>query len=100
MPGDRALLEDFASSLSPGLLGDLFREIVSEMRFAGDLGSLLKIERKLAGTIATARKAFVEYQTRSAQQFLPDMAPEAAQAELDLSGIDEVRFFEEAEARL
>jgi hypothetical protein len=100
MPGDKNLVEEFAATLRPPVIGDLFKEIVSEMRLAGEMGSLLPIERKLAFSIERARKAFVEQQRQPAQSFLPGMTPERKQEELDLSGIDDASFFEQAEERI
>ena len=79
MPGDPKLVAEFATSLNPPVIGDLFKEIVSEMRLAGEMGSLLPIERKLSSSIERARKAFVEQQRQSAQSFLPGMTPEKKQ---------------------
>lgn len=100
MPGDAQLVEEFAASLTPPLLGHLFKEIVSEMTLAGEMGSLLPIERRVAFSIQRARKAFVDHQRQSAQGFLPGMAPERRQSELDLSGIDDGKFFEQAEDKI
>ena len=100
MPGDPKLVEEFAATLNPPVIGDLFRAIVGEMRLAGEMGSLLPIERKLSSSIQRARKAFVEQQRQPAQSFLPGMTPEKKQQELDLSGIDDASFFEQAEERI
>ena len=100
MPGDVKLVEEFAATLRPPLIGDLFREIVAEMRLAGEMGSLLPIERKLAFSIDRARKKFVEQQRQPAQSFLPGMTPEKKQEELDLSGIDDASFFEQVEEQI
>jgi hypothetical protein len=35
MPGDKTLVDEFAATLRPPIIGDLFKEIVSEMRLAG-----------------------------------------------------------------
>ncbi|MGH8655266.1 MAG: Eco57I restriction-modification methylase domain-containing protein, partial [Gammaproteobacteria bacterium] len=44
IPGNGALVETFAATLDTPLLGDLFGKIVAEMKLAGELGLLLKIE--------------------------------------------------------
>ena len=41
MPGDLKLVEEFAATLRPAIIGKLFEEIVSEMRLAGEMGPLL-----------------------------------------------------------
>lgn len=98
MPGDAALVTEFAARLNPPLLRDLFRRMVSEMRLAGDLGTLLPVEAGIAGELQRAREQFV--QQRQGSGFLPGMQPVPKQGELDLSGIDDDRFFHEAEARI
>jgi hypothetical protein len=100
MPGDASLVEAFASTLDPPLLGELFKKTVGEMRLAGDLGLLLRIEVALAGAIRTAREQFVAQQKELDKGYLPGFAPVPKQGELDLSGIDDQRFFEEADARI
>ena len=98
MPGDIKLVKEFAATLRPAIIGNLFEEIVSEMRLAGEMGPLLPIERKLAISIERARAAFNEQQKRTG--FLPGLEPTKRQAELDLSGIDNSAFFEKAETQI
>ncbi len=100
MPGDGALVDAFASTLDPPLLGILFKKIVAEMRFAGDLGLLLKIETALASAVSHAREQFSAREKAHAQAVLPGFELEPMQAELDFSGIDDRQFFEEAENRI
>lgn len=99
MPGDPKLVEDFSSSLRPAMVGDLFNEIVSEMALAGEMGSLLPIERTLARSIDHARAAFNEEQSRT-EKFLPGLAPAKRQGEFDLSGISNSAFFEKIEENI
>jgi hypothetical protein len=99
MPGDPKLVKEFAATLRPAIIGNLFEEIVSEMRLAGEMGPLLPIEQKLAISIERARVAFVEQQKHD-EGFLPGMAPVKRQSELDLSGIDNSAFFEQAEDQI
>lgn len=96
MPGDPKLVADFSSSLRPAMIGDLFKEIVSEMRLAGEMGSLLPIERTLARSVDRARTAFNEEQSCTAK-FLPGLAPMKRQGEFDLSDISNSAFFEKVE---
>src|SRR3984885_8986847 len=99
MPGDAKLLDEFAKTLSPAFMGNLFKEIVSEMRLAGEMGALLPIERKLSTSIQNAQVAFSEQAKRS-EKFLPGFEPVKSQGELDLSGIDNFAFFERAEQQI
>lgn len=98
MPGDAALVEEFAERLYPPLLRDLFQKMVSEMRLAGELGTLIPVEEGIAAELSRAREQFVKQ--RQSPGFLPGMEPVRRQGELDFSGIDDDRFFHEAEARI
>lgn len=99
MPGDAKQVEQFASSLSPPVLGQLFRGMVEQMRLAGELGPLLRIERTLSNSITEARQQFVA-QLAEKQRKLPGLSFGSKQGELDLSGITDEAFFDEAEATL
>ncbi len=57
IPGDAALVEEFAVTLDPPVLGELFKKIIAEMRNAGELGSLLSIEESLARAVEDAEIA-------------------------------------------
>jgi Eco57I restriction-modification methylase len=57
MPGDAELVDEFAASLKPAVLGDLFKKMVEEMKLAGELGSLLKIEGSIAKAVKDAEEA-------------------------------------------
>ena len=94
MPGDAELVKEFADRLKPPLMRDLFRKMVSEMRLAGELGTLLRVEDGIASELNRAREQFVK---GGGQRTLPGMEPARKQTELDLSGIDDDRFFQEAE---
>jgi hypothetical protein len=96
MPGDAALVEEFASQLDPPLLRDLFRKMVTEMQRAGDLGTLLRPEEGISTELRRAREQFVEQR----QSHLPGLEPLPRQDELDLSGIDDDEFFHEGEVRI
>ncbi|MGB7219897.1 MAG: DNA methyltransferase [Vicinamibacterales bacterium] len=98
MPGEVAMVDDFAASLEPPLLRDLFKKMVGEMRLAGDLGTLLRVEDGIATELTRAREQFIKQ--RATTSFLPDMEPLRRQGELDLSGIDDAQFFHEAETRI
>lgn len=98
MPGDTALLEEFAARLEPPLLRDLFRKMVSEMRLAGELGTLIPVEEGIAAELRRAREQFVNQ--RQTAGFFPGMEPVHVHGELDLSGIDDDSFFHEAEATI
>jgi hypothetical protein len=96
MPGDGVLVDAFARELQPPLLADLFRRMAAELRLAGELGTLLQVDDAIAATLTEAREAYVT----EGPQHLPGLEPPHRQEELDLSEIDDVRFFEEAEVML
>lgn len=97
MPGDKELLDEFADRLDPPLLGSLFRQIVSSLSLAGEMGVLLRAETELASEVSAARDLFVIQGIRP--QRLPGFA-DTEQRTLDLSGIDDEAFFTEASDRL
>ena len=99
MPGDQAMVNDFAASLEPPLLRDLFRKMVGEMTLAGELGSLLQVERAIAVELHRAREQFARERPEM-RPSLPGLEPERRQGELDLSGIDDDAFFHQAEGRI
>ena len=98
MPGDQAMVDTFAAGLQPPLLRDLFVKMVSAMRLAGELGTLIPVEEAIAAELHEAREQFVKQQHTTG--FLPGIEPVRKQGHLDLSGIDDDEFFHEAEGRI
>jgi hypothetical protein len=98
MPGDTKLVEEFAARLNPPLLRELFNKMIHESRLAGELGVLLRVEDGIAVELRRAREQFVKQ--RQLTGFLPGMESVPKQGALDLSGIDDDRFFHEAETRI
>ena len=98
MPGDAALVEEFAARLDPALLRDLFKKMVGESLLAGELGTLLRVEDGISAELRRAREHFVK--KRQTTGYLPGMEPVEKQSVLDLSGIDDDRFFHDAEIRI
>ena len=101
MPGEKVLLQEFASSLNPPVLGQLLEAIFDKMELAGEAGTLLKIEEEIQSSIHEARD---QWQARSGSNSVGDMF----QAELDqatpqrklgfdLSGVDDESFWDGAE---
>ncbi|ODT04868.1 MAG: hypothetical protein ABS52_01565 [Gemmatimonadetes bacterium SCN 70-22] len=100
MPGDRSMVVEFASSLRPQVLGALFQRMVEEMRLAGEVGSLLKLDQALQSAVAKAREQFLREQ-REPQRILPGLdLPRNPQLEFDLSGVSDESFFDSAEERI
>ena len=100
MPGDRAMLEEFAATLTPPVLGELFKNMVAEMRLAGDLGTLLRIDEALKESVSKAREQFLAREKELKRGYLPSFEPVPSQREFDLSGISDERFFDSAEERI
>ncbi len=98
MPGDTKLVEEFAARLNPPLMRDLFKKMIDESRLAGELGVLLRAENGIAAELRIAREQFVKQ--RQSTGILPGMESVPKQGALDLSGIDDDRFFHEAETRI
>lgn len=97
MPGDREMIEEFASTLSPRLTGELFRRMVEAMRLAGELGPLLRIEALLANTIAEARAQFAG-EGRGQASLTGLETP--SQSALDLSDVSDAAFFDSIEEHI
>ena len=99
MPGDAALVEEFAARLDPPLLRDLFKKMVDESRLAGELGVLLRVEDGIAAELRRAREQFVKQrQTHRLSAGYGARAPSRAPW-ISLASTM-TRFFHEAEARI
>ncbi len=96
MPSEPALVEEFAARLDPPLLRELFAKMVSEMRLAGELGTLIPVEEGIAAELHRAREQWARQQ----QKTIPGLESVRKRSDLDLSGIDDDGFFHGAEARL
>lgn len=100
MPGEAEMLEQFAATLRPALLGQLLRVIFNKMRLAGEAGSLLKIEEEISEVVTGAKLQWLR-QPQYEQGILFPEAQRGKQLPLfDVSGITDERFWEEAEARV
>jgi hypothetical protein len=56
--------------------------MTAEMRLAGELGTLLRVDEAIASSLTEAR---VEYVRQATTQYLPGLEPPRQQEELDLS---------------
>ena len=101
MPGEKALLQEFSSTLNLPVLGQLLEAIFDKMGLAGEAGTLLKIEEEIQSSI---RKARDKWQAQAGPNSVGDMF----QAELDkatpqnelgfdVSGVDDESFWDKAE---
>ena len=89
MPGDAAMVDEFARSLRPPLLGKVFRTMVEAMRLAADLGTLLKIERTMEVPIREAGEALRRTPEMLQGGFDFAEPPSPRQGPFDLTDLDE-----------
>lgn len=105
MPGEKELLREFVERGFPaherGVFLRLLEAIFDKMQLAGEAGSLLKIEEEIRSTISEAKEIWRE-EPRSEQAllFARDAAATARQLTLDLTGVTDEQFWEQAEGRI
>ena len=101
MPGEKQLLEEFAGSLQPKVLGQLARVVFDRMKLAGEAGSLLKIEEEIKDEIAKARKQWVAGPKPEQLTLFAEGKRTGEQLSFfDVSGITDEQFWNVAEERL
>ncbi len=101
MPGEKALIQEFSSSLNPPVLGQLLEAVFDKMELAGEAGTLLKIEEEIKSSIHKARD---QWQVLSGSNSVGDMfqteldqATPHKELGFDLSGVDDESFWDGAE---
>ena len=103
MPGDEKLLGEFSDSLQPRFLGQIVRQVWKSMRLAGEAGSLLKIEEEIADWVKEAKRQWTAMPKGEQLSLFESPAKYGRKQEelnLDLSGITDAAFWEEAEGRI
>jgi hypothetical protein len=109
MPGEKDLLDEFIAPMNPPILRQLTQSIFEAMKLAAEAGSLLKIEEEIRGPLAEARKKWEAQSERAKDKKGRDLlfsVGEMDQLEkhpqqlLDLSGITDDQFWDEAEPRI
>jgi hypothetical protein len=75
MPGETQMLEEFAATLQPPVLGQLVKVVFDKMKLAGEAGSLLKIEEELAGAVAEAKQKWLALGRPEQGRLFPDDTP-------------------------
>jgi hypothetical protein len=109
MPGEAKLLEDFAASLRPKVLGDMVRFVFEKMKLAGEAGSLLKIEEEISRVVAEKKRQYKDDIELATDKFgnvelltRGDVArlSRDKQAALDFSDITDDQFWETAEEQI
>ena len=106
MPGEVELLEEFierclSADAEQRLMADIVRKVFDAMKLASEAGSLLRIEEELSGTLAAAKKLWVE-RPPSIQLplFTIDPIDQGRERPLVVAGITDESFWEEAEERI
>src|SRR5437660_1795273 len=99
MPGDKQMLEEFVAQLEPKLLGQLVGVVFDKMRLAGEAGSLLKIEEEVRTAVAIAKQQW-RAGSRHDQLLLFGAQVATDQMAFDFSGITDIEFFEQADAKV
>jgi hypothetical protein len=102
MPGDAALLDEFAAGLRPKVLGQLLRAICRKMELAGEAGSLLKIEEEIREAVSAARRQWLAGPKPEQLALWPEARRVRAEqlTLFDLSDVTDEAFWQEAEGRL
>ena len=104
MPGEKAMLEEFASKLKPRVLGQLVEIIFEKMQLAGEAGSLLKIEEEIEEVLNLAREEFrkeILFRNEERSMLFPDSQPPRQTSLFDFSDLkDNTRFWRFAEQKL
>lgn len=98
MPGEKELREELVASLHPPLLARIVEAVFEKMQLAGDIGSLLKIEKEIEIALKKAKEAWLAAPRQEQLGLFPDRA--LRQGELDLAGITDETFWHEAEERI
>lgn len=101
MPGEKDLLQEFATGLTPRVLGQLVELIFDRMQLADEAGSLLKIEVALQEAIDQAREEFnreLLHRKETEGFLIPEVAPERAPTLFDFADLpDRTHFWGRAE---
>jgi hypothetical protein len=107
MPGETGVLDEFVKTELSGtpedkLVGQLVRHVFQLMALAGEAGSLLKIEDKIADVIETAKKQWKSPPRYIQSSLFGDTLHPARQEELrfEVSGITDAQFWNEVESRI
>lgn len=104
MPGEAGFLDEFIGaqlSVTPEqkLLSQLVRRVFQAMKLAGEAGSLLKIEEEVLAAVNEAKEKWLHRPQMEQVSLFEDTfsRPIQQQLELDVAGIADVQFWEQAE---
>jgi len=100
MPGNKALLKEFTTTLNPPILGQLVERVFDKMQLAGELGSLLKIEEAIQDDIKQAKTLWETGPKPEQLALFPDLVTKEEIRQLslfDVSAIDDAQFWTQTE---
>ncbi|MEL7641061.1 MAG: BREX-1 system adenine-specific DNA-methyltransferase PglX [Solidesulfovibrio sp.] len=104
MPGEEDMRREFTAGIKPRVLGQIVDEVFEKMKFAGEAGSLLKIEDEIKDAVAAASQQWREAPKPEQQLlFFPGMIgirPRQQALRFDVEGITDECFWEQAEDRI
>jgi hypothetical protein len=106
MPGEKKLLGEFVEQQFPAgerpAFAFLLEKIFDHMTFAGEAGSLLRIEEEIRTAIGEAKRVWREGPRHEQAALFPETTAKPGQGEmrLDLSGITDEQFWARAEQRI
>jgi hypothetical protein len=111
MPGEKQHLKEFCESLKQPVIGQMVEIIFDKMRLAGEAGSLLKIEEEIRDVVHNTKLRWTDtYRFDQANDELFSKAEiaavskarktDAAELNIDFSGITDETFWEKAEERI
>jgi len=101
MPGEKALFDRFLADLKSRwpTVARLAEPMWDELKLAGEMGSLLKVEKRLDAVIAEQRR-FYEWATPEQQMTLFPGFEKPAQLQLDFSDVTDESFWDQAAGRI
>jgi hypothetical protein len=111
MPGEEQMLKEFVSQFEPKVLGQVVEVVFKQMKLAGEVGSLLRIEEEIRDAVATAKKQYIRETTQAkdkkgrtllfTEAEMDRVAEKPRQPSFfDLSDISDEHFFEQAELQV
>jgi hypothetical protein len=104
MPGEKDLLREFTKNIKPRILGQLLEIIFEKMEFAGEAGSLLKIDEEIEEAVEKAREGFnkeILYRKQKSQSLFPELENPKQTSLFDFTDLpDKTSFWRTAENKI
>jgi hypothetical protein len=99
MPGEEDMRAEFTAALKPRVLGQLVDAVFDKMKLAADAGPLLKLEKDISDSVASAKHQWLVGPKPEQTVLFPEILerrPEQ-QALFDVQGVTDEQFWEQAE---